>query len=92
MWTEILREKLEARTARVSVIGLGYVGLSLAVELAKAGIVVRGVDLDLERVSLLNRGETYLVDVPAETLAPLVASGRLDHGSLPGETTVWLRR
>ena len=50
MWTEILREKLEARTARVSVIGLGYVGLSLAVELAKAGIVVRGVDLDLERV------------------------------------------
>jgi UDP-N-acetyl-D-glucosamine dehydrogenase len=72
-----LREKLEARTARVSVIGLGYVGLSLAVELAKAGIVVRGVDLDLERVSLLNRGESYLVDVPADTLAPLVASGRL---------------
>ena len=60
MWINILREKLEARTARVSVIGLGYVGLSLAVELAKAGIVVRGVDLDLERVSLLNRGESYL--------------------------------
>ncbi len=77
MWINILREKLEARTARVSVIGLGYVGLSLAVELAKAGIVVRGVDLDLERVSLLNRGESYLVDVPADTLAPLVASGRL---------------
>jgi UDP-N-acetyl-D-glucosamine dehydrogenase len=77
VWINILREKLEARTARVSVIGLGYVGLSLAVELAKAGIVVRGVDLDLERVSLLNRGESYLVDVPADTLAPLVASGRL---------------
>ena len=77
MWINTLREKLEARTARVSVIGLGYVGLSLAVELAKAGIVVRGVDLDLERVSLLNRGESYLVDVPADTLAPLVASGRL---------------
>ena len=73
----MLREKLEARTARVSVIGLGYVGLSLAVELARAGIVVRGVDLDLERVSLLNRGESYLVDVPADALAPLVASGRL---------------
>ena len=73
----MLREKLEARTARGSVIGLGYVGLSLAVELAKAGIVVRGVDLDLERVSLLNRGESYLVDVPADALAPLVASGRL---------------
>jgi UDP-N-acetyl-D-glucosamine dehydrogenase len=39
--------------------------------------VVRGVDLDLERVSLLNRGESYLVDVPADALAPLVASGRL---------------
>jgi UDP-N-acetyl-D-glucosamine dehydrogenase len=86
VWTEILREKLEARTARVSVIGLGYVGLSLSVELAKAGIVVRGVDLDLERVSLLNRGETYLVDVPAETLAPLVASGRL-AGSTSFEET-----
>ena len=77
MWTKSLREKFEKRTARVSVIGLGYVGLSLAVELAKAGIVVRGVDLDLERVSLLNRGESYLVDVPADVLAPLVASGRL---------------
>jgi UDP-N-acetyl-D-glucosamine dehydrogenase len=72
-----LREKLEGRVARVSVIGLGYVGLSLAVELAKAGMVVRGIDLDLERVNLLNRGESYLVDVPAATLAPLVASGRL---------------
>ncbi len=77
MWTKILREKLETRSARVSVIGLGYVGLSLAVELAKAGVVVRGIDLDLERVSLLNRGESYLVDVPTEALAPLVADGRL---------------
>jgi UDP-N-acetyl-D-glucosamine dehydrogenase len=77
MWTEVLREKLAARTARVSVIGLGYVGLSLAVELAKAGLVVRGIDLDLERVTLLNRGESYLVDVPTEALAPLVGTGRL---------------
>ena len=46
MWTKTLQEKLEARTARVSVIGLGYVGLSLAMELAKSGFVVRGVDLD----------------------------------------------
>jgi UDP-N-acetyl-D-glucosamine dehydrogenase len=77
VWTKALQEKLETRTARVSVIGLGYVGLSLAVELAKAGLTVRGVDLDLERVSLLNRGESYLVDVPADVLKPLVASGRL---------------
>ena len=46
---------------RVGVIGLGYVGLSLAVELAKAGFTVRGVDLDVERVSLLNRGESCLI-------------------------------
>jgi UDP-N-acetyl-D-glucosamine dehydrogenase len=77
MWTEVLREKLETRAARVSVIGLGYVGLSLAVELAKAGLMVRGIDLDLERVTRMNRGESYLVDVPTETLAPLVADGRL---------------
>ena len=77
MWTTNLRQKLDARTANACVIGLGYVGLSLAVELAKAGLTVRGVDLDLERVSLLNRGESYLVDVPAAVLAPLVAEGRL---------------
>jgi UDP-N-acetyl-D-glucosamine dehydrogenase len=77
VWTTTLREKLETRAARVSIVGLGYVGLSLAVELAKAGMVVRGIDLDLERVSLLNRGESYLVDVPAGVLAPLVADGRL---------------
>ena len=77
MWTKTLQEKLEARTASVSVIGLGYVGLSLAMELAKSGFVVRGVDLDLERVNLLNRGESYLVDVATENLAPIVAAGRL---------------
>ena len=77
MWTTTLQEKLETGTARIAVIGLGYVGLSLAAELAKAGLTVRGVDLDLERVSLLNRGESYLVDVPADTLRPLVADGRL---------------
>ena len=72
-----LKQKLLTRTARVSVVGMGYVGLSLAVELAKAGLTVRGIDLDLERVSLLNRSESYLVDVTVDTLAPLVASGRL---------------
>ena len=76
-WTGILREKLERRTATIGVIGLGYVGLSLALELAKAGFTVRGIDLDLERVSLLNRGESYLVDVPAEALGSCVSQGRL---------------
>lgn len=72
-----LQEKIDSRTAVVSVIGLGYVGLSLAIELARAGFTVRGIDLDLERVNLLNRGESYLVDVPTGVLGPLVATGRL---------------
>jgi UDP-N-acetyl-D-glucosamine dehydrogenase len=76
-WSKQLKEKLDARTARVSIVGMGYVGLSLAVELAKAGLTVRGIDLDLERVNLLNRGESYLVDVAADTLAPLVAASTL---------------
>src|SRR3990170_5162981 len=74
---QTLKQKIETKTARVSVVGMGYVGLSLAVELAKSGLTVRGIDLDLERVSLLNRGESYLVDVSSDTLAPLVAAGTL---------------
>jgi UDP-N-acetyl-D-glucosamine dehydrogenase len=76
-WKDSLKSKIEDRTARVHVIGLGYVGLSLAVELAKAGFTVRGIDVDLERVARLNRGQSYLVDIATETLAPLVAEGRL---------------
>jgi UDP-N-acetyl-D-glucosamine dehydrogenase len=76
-FVEALRHKIESRTARVAVVGMGYVGLSLAMELARAGLSVRGVDTDVERVSRLNRGESYLVDVPGGALAPLVAAGRL---------------
>jgi len=77
VWTKDLLDRLESRNGRICVIGLGYVGLSLAVELAKAGFTVSGVDLDSERVSLLNRGESYLVDVASATLQPLVNAGRL---------------
>ena len=76
-WKDSLKRKIEDRSARVHVIGLGYVGLSLAVELARAGFTVRGIDVDLERVASLNHGHSYLVDVPTETLTPLVSSGRL---------------
>jgi len=76
-WKDSLKRKIEERSARVHVIGLGYVGLSLAVELARAGFTVRGIDVDLERVARLNRGQSYLVDVATDALAPLVSSGRL---------------
>jgi UDP-N-acetyl-D-glucosamine dehydrogenase len=77
MWPDALLEKLETHSARISIVGLGYVGLSLAVEMARAGFSVRGIDLDLERVSCLNRGESYVVDVPSEAVAPFVEAGRL---------------
>jgi UDP-N-acetyl-D-glucosamine dehydrogenase len=76
-WIDTLKDRIETRSARVAVVGMGYVGLSLAVELARAGLTVRGIDLDLERVTLLNRGESYLVDVTTESLRPLVAAGTL---------------
>src|SRR5712692_6442424 len=76
-WKNLLESKIAERTARVYIVGLGYVGLSLAVELAKAGFTVCGIDVDLERVTRLNRGQSYLSDVATETLAPLVAEGRL---------------
>jgi UDP-N-acetyl-D-glucosamine dehydrogenase len=69
---EALQEKIKARTARVGVIGLGYVGLPLAVEFAKAGFSVTGIDVLADKVAKLNRGESYVQDVPNTALAPLV--------------------
>ncbi len=74
---DVLRERIENRTARFSVIGLGYVGLPLAVEFARAGYAVTGVDVDAEKVAKVNAGESYVQDVPTEVLASLVADGLL---------------
>lgn len=73
----ILRDRLESRSATVAVVGLGYVGLSLAVALGRAGFRVRGIDVDLERVNLVNAGTSYVDDVAGEELQALVAAGRL---------------
>ncbi len=61
----------------MAVIGLGYVGLPLAVELAKAGFRVTGIDVDARRVEALNAGETYIGDVPAADLAVAARAGAL---------------
>ena len=74
---EILAEKIKLRTARVGIIGLGYVGLPLAVEFAKAGFSVTGIDLDASKVARLNRGESYVQDIPAEILRPLVDAKKI---------------
>ncbi|MBI2301405.1 MAG: nucleotide sugar dehydrogenase [Armatimonadetes bacterium] len=72
-----LLERIADRSLRVGVIGLGYVGLPLAVEFARAGFTVTGIDVDPEKVAQLNRGESYLPDVPADSVRPLVEAGRL---------------
>jgi len=71
---DALEQKIKSRTARVGIIGLGYVGLPLAVEFAKAGFSVTGIDVQESKVARLNAGESYVQDVPAATLAPLIDS------------------
>ncbi len=72
-----LRQALEQRSARIGVIGLGYVGLPLAVAFGKTGFSVIGVDVDAERVARLRSGESPVEDVPSDELATLVAASRL---------------
>jgi UDP-N-acetyl-D-glucosamine dehydrogenase len=74
---EILLSKIEQRTARVVVLGLGYVGLPLAVVFAEAGFEVIGVDTDERKVKTISRGESHIPDVTSEQVGRLVASGRL---------------
>ena len=72
-----LIDKITSRTARIGVIGLGYVGLPLSVEKAKAGFKVLGFDIQSEKVELVNRGENYIGDIVPQELTDLVASGHL---------------
>src|SRR5437016_5498193 len=74
---EALKEKIKSRTARVGIVGLGYVGLPLAVEFARAGFHVTGIDVSEEKTRRVNAGDSYVGDIPTATLGPLVESGRL---------------
>jgi UDP-N-acetyl-D-glucosamine dehydrogenase len=67
---------IAGRKALVGIVGLGYVGLPLAVAFAEEGFRVIGVDVDAEKVSSLNRGQSYIEDVPSAGLEPLVREGR----------------
>jgi UDP-N-acetyl-D-glucosamine dehydrogenase len=73
-----LLAKIASKQAHVVVVGIGYVGLPLVAEFARAGFRVSGLDNDPEKVRLLNAGESYIADVPTADLAPHVKSGRLD--------------
>src|SRR5436190_17073402 len=73
----VLADKIRSRTARVGVVGLGYVGLPLAVEFAKAGFHVTGIDVVETKTARVNAGDSYVGDIRSADLDPLVKSGRL---------------
>ncbi len=72
-----LSEKITHRTAKVAVIGLGYVGLPLALALAKAKFPTVGVEINAERVEAINAGRSYIEDITDDELQPLVEAGHL---------------
>ncbi|MBI3321239.1 MAG: nucleotide sugar dehydrogenase [Candidatus Omnitrophica bacterium] len=72
-----LAKRIANRTARIGVIGLGYVGLPLAVEFAKEGFTVTGIDLDPARVAGVTRARSYILDVPSQDLRKLRQAHRL---------------
>ena len=72
-----LLERIRSKQARVGVIGLGYVGLPLAVEFAKFGFSTTGFDVDETKVTAIKDGRSYIPDVPTSELAAVVAAGHL---------------
>ncbi len=74
---QLLAEKIRSHHAHVGIVGLGYVGLPLAVEFAKAGFHVTGIDISEDKVRRVNQGDSYVLDVPSSILHPLVESGKL---------------
>ena len=72
-----LKDKIRDRKARIGVIGLGYVGLPLAVEFAEKGFNVTGFDVDVSKVAEINAGGSYILDVKTEEVRACVDAGRL---------------
>jgi UDP-N-acetyl-D-glucosamine dehydrogenase len=76
-WADTLACKIRERSVRVGVIGLGYVGLSLAVEFAKSGLQVTGIEIDADKVARLRSGESYVQDVKPYEVKGLIADEKL---------------
>jgi UDP-N-acetyl-D-glucosamine dehydrogenase len=74
---EKLIARFQDKTAQISILGLGYVGLPLAVVFAEAGFYVTGIDPVAEKMDMLNRGESYIMDIPSAQIKKLVSSGHL---------------
>lgn len=69
---------IENRSARIGIVGMGYVGLPLAVEFAEAGFNVVALDVNADKVDILNNGVSYIEDIASSRLKPLVDSGKLE--------------
>lgn len=74
---KLLKEKIRSKKAKIAIIGLGYVGLPTAVELARSGYVVNGIDVNEEKVKSVNLGKTYITDVTDNDLKDAVKGGKL---------------
>ena len=73
---EQLNTKIRSKQAIIGIIGLGYVGLPLAVEFGQAGFSIVGIDVDQKKVNTLNQGISYIQDVPTKEVASLVQAGK----------------
>src|SRR5260370_8255063 len=89
---QLLAEKIRARTARVGIVGLGYVGLPLAVEFARAGFHVTGIDVSEDKVRRVNAGDSYVCDIATATHRPPLEAGKLrpttDFSAVPKHPTI----
>lgn len=89
---EQLLQKIKTRQAQIGVVGLGYVGLPLVVAFAQAGFQVVGVDVDPGKIATLQKGQSYIADVPDTDLAPLIQNGRFqpttDYAQLADVDTI----
>ena len=63
-----LEYKIKNKKAKIGIIGLGYVGLNLAVSFAKAGFIIKGYDIDKEKIESIKRGQSYIIDVESQIL------------------------
>lgn len=70
-----LREKIKTKKAKIGIVGLGYVGLPLALEFVRSGYCVTGIDKNKERVESLNRGKSYVIDIKDEDIAQFIEKG-----------------
>ena len=79
-WPGILKKRLSGRTATLGIVGMGYVGLPLAIAAQRAGFTVVGFDIDAEKVKVLNRGQSPIHNIDDKKVAAMVESGKF-HAS-----------